>query len=41
MQEKAVKDAVKTQSEVLNLAIFKQFSQLSEEEIKQLVVKDK
>ena len=41
MQEKAAKDAVKTQSEALNLAIFKQFGQLSEEEIKQLVVKDK
>ena len=40
-QEKAAKDAVKTQSEALNLAIFKQFGQLSEEEIKQLVVKDK
>ena len=41
MQEKAAKDAVKTQSEALNLAIFEQFGQLSEEEIKQLVVKDK
>lgn len=40
-QEKATKDAVKNQSEALNLAIFKQFGQLSEEEIKQLVVKDK
>ena len=40
-QEKTAKDAVKTQSEALNLAIFKQFGQLSEEEIKQLVVKDK
>lgn len=40
-QEKAAKDAVKAQSEALNLAIFKQFGQLSEEEIKQLVVKDK
>lgn len=39
--EKAAKDAVKTQSEALNFAIFKQFGQLSEEEIKQLVVKDK
>ena len=40
-QEKTAKDAVKTQSEALNLAIFKQFGQLSEEEIKELVVKDK
>ena len=40
-QEKTAKDAVKTQSEALNLAIFKQFGQLSEEKIKQLVVKDK
>lgn len=40
-QEKTAKDAVKTLSEALNLAIFKQFGQLSEEEIKQLVVKDK
>ena len=40
-QEKTAKDAVKTQSEALNLAIFKQFGQLSEEEIKQLVVQDK
>ncbi len=40
-QEKVAKDAVKTQSEALNLAIFKQFGQLSEEEIKELVVKDK
>ena len=40
-QEKVAKDAVKTQSEALNLAIFKQFGQLSEEEIKQLVVHDK
>lgn len=40
-QEKAAKDAVKAQSEALNLAIFNQFGQLSEEEIKQLVVKDK
>lgn len=40
-QEKVAKDAVKTLSEALNLAIFKQFGQLSEAEIKQLVVKDK
>lgn len=40
-QGKAAKDAAKTQSEDLSLAIFKQFSQLSEEEIKQLVVHDK
>ena len=40
-QEKTAKDVVKTQSEALNLAIFKQFGQLSEEEIKELVVKDK
>lgn len=40
-QEKTAKDAVKTLSEALNLAIFKQFGQLSEEEIKQLVVHDK
>ena len=40
-QEKVAKDAVKTLSEALNLAIFKQFGQLSEEEIKQLVVNDK
>ena len=40
-QEKAAKDAIKTQSEALNLAVFKQFGQLSEAEIKQLVVKDK
>ena len=40
-QEKTAKDAIKTQSEALNLAIFKQFGQLSEEEIKQLVVHDK
>ena len=40
-QEKAAKDVVKAQSEALNLAIFKQFGQLSEEEVKQLVVKDK
>lgn len=40
-QEKTAKDVVKTQSEALNFAIFKQFGQLSEEEIKELVVKDK
>ena len=40
-QEKTAKDAIKTQSEALNLAVFKQFGQLSEAEIKQLVVKDK
>ena len=40
-QEKVAKDAVKTLSEALNLAIFKQFGQLFEEEIKQLVVNDK
>lgn len=40
-QGKAAKEAVKTQSEGLNLAIFKQFGQLSEAEIKQLVVQDK
>ena len=40
-QEKAAKDAVQAQSEALNLAIFKQFGQLSEEKIKQLVVHDK
>ena len=40
-QRKAAKEAVKTLSEALNLAIFKQFGQLSEAEIKQLVVQDK
>ena len=40
-QGKAAKEAVKTLSEALNLAIFKQFGQLSEAEIKQLVVQDK
>lgn len=40
-QGKAAKEAVKTLSEALNLAIFKQFGQLSEAEIKELVVKDK
>ncbi|HGO8077208.1 TPA: hypothetical protein ACLA64_000027 [Neisseria meningitidis] len=40
-QEKAAKDAVKTQIEALNLAVFKQFGRLSEAEIKQLAVQDK